>query len=55
MQAWANTIAPSAASGFAEPDAVDARDQPRERLAPLLQRALAEIVAVEAEEVEGDE
>ena len=39
----------------AEPDAVDARDQPRERLSPLFQRPLAEIVGFEAQKVEGDE
>jgi hypothetical protein len=36
-------------------DAVDAGDQLREPVAPLLERALAEVLAVEAEEVEGDE
>jgi hypothetical protein len=40
---------------LAEPDAVDAVDQLRERLSPLLQRPLAEIVGIEVEEVEGDE
>ena len=40
---------------LAEQDAVDAGDQPREPVAPLLERALAEVLAVEAEEVEGDE
>ena len=39
----------------AEPDAVDAVDQLRERLSPLLQRPLAKIVAIEAEKVEGDQ
>jgi len=32
--------------GFAEPDAVDAGDQPRKRVSPLLERALTEILAV---------
>ena len=41
--------------GFAEPDAVDAGDQPRKRVSPLLERTLAKIVAIEAEKVEGDE
>jgi hypothetical protein len=39
----------------AKPDAVDSCDQLRERLSPLLQRPPAEIVALEAEKVEGDE
>jgi hypothetical protein len=41
----------------AEPDGVDAGDQPRERVSPLLEWVLAEIVAVEAEaeKVEGDQ
>jgi hypothetical protein len=30
-------------------------DEPRKRISPLLQRAVAEIVALEAEQVEGDE
>jgi hypothetical protein len=34
-------------------DAVDVGDQLREPVAPLLERALAEVLAVEAEEVEG--
>jgi hypothetical protein len=41
--------------GFAEPDAVGAMDEPPKRVAPLLERALAEIVVLEAEKVEGDE
>jgi hypothetical protein len=41
--------------GFAEPDPVGAVDQPRKRLAPLLERAIAEIVALEVEKIEGDE
>ena len=40
---------------LAEQEAVDAGEQPRERVPPLLERALAQILAVEAEEVEGDE
>ncbi len=55
MQAWANTVAPSAVDGFAEPDDVGSCDQPRERLSPFLQRPLAEIIALEAEKVEGDQ
>jgi hypothetical protein len=39
---------------FAKPDVVDAGDQPRERVSPLLERVLAEIVALEGENVEGD-
>ena len=40
---------------LAEHDVAGAGDEPRELVAPLLERALAEILAVEAEEVEGDE
>ena len=39
----------------AELDAVGSRDQPRERLSPLLQRPLAEIIGLKDEKVEGDE
>ena len=41
--------------GFAEHDAVDAVDEERELVAPLLERVMTEILAGEAEEVEGDE
>jgi hypothetical protein len=41
--------------GCAKLDAVDSCDQLRERLSPLLEGALAEVVALEAEKVEGDE
>jgi hypothetical protein len=41
--------------GCAEPDAVDSCNQPREPVATLLKRARAEILAIEVEEVEGDE
>ena len=41
--------------GFAEHDAVDAADErQRKRILPLFQRALAEIVGLKAEKVEGD-
>jgi hypothetical protein len=35
-------------------DAVDAGDEPRQPVAPLLERARTHVLAVEAEEVEGD-
>jgi hypothetical protein len=41
--------------GFAEHDAVDAADEPRKRISPLLERPLTEIVGLEAEKVERDE
>ena len=34
--------------GFAEQDAVDAEDEPRQRVAPLLERPEAQIVALKA-------
>jgi hypothetical protein len=40
---------------LAEHHAVDAGDQPRKPGAPLLQRVMTEILAGEAEEIEGDE
>jgi hypothetical protein len=40
---------------LAERDAVDAMDEPRKLVSPLLERTLAEIVALKAEKVEGDE
>jgi len=41
--------------GLAEPDAGGAMDEPRQRVAPLLERAIAKIYALEVEEVENDE
>ena len=55
LHACANTSGPSADTGLAEPDAGGAMDEPRQRVAPLLERAIAKIDALEVEEVENDE
>jgi len=55
LQACANTSGALGRQGYAELDVVSACDQLSERLSPLLQRPLAEIVGIEAEKVEGDE
>ena len=40
--------------GFIESDIVGSPDQLRERLSPLLERSLPQVVTLEAEEVESD-
>ena len=40
---------------LAEHDAVDAANEPRKLVAPLLERALTHVLGVEGQEVEGDE